>query len=95
MVSDFFNQELIDACKESVINAFAFVLSLFVPYILEAVTDIIKFGIPALVAIMLIRYFGVLIGLSKREIKRLINFVSKDRQYIFVCNLSINIRNPL
>jgi len=82
MVSDFFNQELIDACKESVINAFAFVLSLFVPYILEAVTDIIKFGIPALVAIMLIRYFGVLIGLSKREIKRLINFVSKIKDLV-------------
>jgi len=82
MIDSFFTQELIDKCAVSIINGILFSINLFVPYIIEAITDIIKFGIPTLAVILLIKYFGDLLGLSKREIKRLINFVRKIKDLL-------------
>jgi len=77
-----FTQEVINRCVENFKNGLLFVFSLFTPYITEAVTDVIKFGLTALFVILLITYFGPLVGLTKCEIKRLINLVRKIKDLL-------------
>ena len=82
MIDSFFTQELIDKCVASFINGIMFVINLFMPYVIEAITDAVKFGIPALAVILLIVYFSPLVGLTKREAKRLVNLVRRIKDLL-------------